>query len=123
MGANSDGRFQTRLTSNLGLVPSNIAAATEVARVRFFTQTVVREVRATILVPGTTTDCGFTILKATTSIGAVTCGLGTAGAVVDASLTDTTFTAVNDLVFKNITSDTNLEVRLMVDYSELFSAT
>jgi hypothetical protein len=123
MGANSDGRFQTRQVYPFGTVTSDASAATEQTRVKFFTQTLVREVRGIVNVAGTATTAGFTILKNTTSIGALVLGVSTANAAVDAALADTTFAATDVLVLKNITSDTALSAKILVDYSELFSAT
>ena len=119
MGKLTDGRFETRQVVGTEPLNCNITAATELARIRFFTQVLVREVRAAILTAGLTTTAGFTVFKNTTSIGIVTCGVGVAGAIVDASLVDTTFAATDDLVIKNVTSDTNFDARLMVDYNEL----
>jgi hypothetical protein len=123
MGQYTDGRFETQLSRDIGMLHSNRTAASEVARIRFSTQTLVKEVSASVLTAGTATTAGFTVLKNTSSIGAVITGTQTAGSVVIATLADTTFASTDALVLKNITSDLNMDARVWADYQELFSAT
>ena len=100
------------------ILTSNRTAATELWQFKFFTQTLVQEVRADILGAGTGATAGYTIFKNTTSIGVVTCGVTGTGTVVDASLTDTFFAAGDALVLKNVTSDAGLEAALAISFLE-----
>jgi hypothetical protein len=123
MGAKSDGRFQTR---HLMVIPidTNDANTVPLITVKFATQCLVTEVSAAVRIPGVThATHALTVLKATTSIGKTTIGTQTAGAVIAASLTDTTFAAADTMVIKTTDSDGTFKGNLIVDYMELFSAT
>lgn len=117
------GRPITRETIATPILHSNRSAATEVWRVKFFTQSLVREVRASVLTAGTATTAGFTIYKNTTSIGAVLTGTVASGSTADASLADTVFASGDSLVLKNITSDTNMDAVCFIDLYDNFERT
>jgi hypothetical protein len=115
MGKYLSGREITSETIPTPILHSNRAAATEVWRVKFFTQTLVKEVRASVLTAGTANTAGFTVFKNTTSIGAVLTGTIASGTSADASLADTVFAADDSLVLKNITSDLNMDAVCFLD--------
>jgi hypothetical protein len=109
------GRPITRDTITTPILHSNRIAGTEVWRVKFFTQSLVTEVRAAVLTAGTANTAGFTILKNATSIGAVLTGTIASGSTADASLADTVFAVGDSLVLKNITADLNMDAVCAID--------
>lgn len=118
----TDGRYGTR-QSVAALVDSNKTANTVIGQFRLFTDSVIREVRANIVTAGTTAAGAqnITVLKNTTSIGVIAVGVNTSGAVVDASLTDTTFASTDSLVLKSTHSDATFKAVMQVDYNETFN--
>jgi hypothetical protein len=123
MGANSDGRFQTRQMIAAS-VDADAGSTIPVATIKFATQSLVFEVSAAIRAAGTSAAThALDVYKGTDSIGSVAIGTNTIGAVVAAALADTTFAAGNSLIIKTTNSDATFKGTLLVDYKELFSAT
>ena len=123
MGRLTDARFQTRQMMVAGFDTNNDINSPLVT-IKFATQVLVREVSAALKVAGTTTSThALIVLKATDSIGSIAVGTDSIGAVIAASLTDTTFAAGASLIVKTTDSDASMKGHLLVDYNELFSAT
>jgi hypothetical protein len=100
---------------------TNNSANEVIGRHRFFTTVKILEARACIQTAAKGSTSQIDVYKGTTSIGAIAVADGTAGAVVDASLTDTDFEATDDLIFKcKIATDTG-KAFLAVQYQERFA--
>ena len=123
MGAQTDGRFQTRHMQAIP-IDANDADTVPLVTVKFATQCLVTEVSVALRAAGTSAAThALNIYKGTGSIGKITVGTQTAGSVIAASLTDTTFAAASTMTIKTTNSDATLKGNLLVDYKELFSAT
>jgi tetrahydromethanopterin S-methyltransferase subunit C len=122
MAQYTDGRYGTRQTASMGVVGSNAAANSEIARFQFFTQVLIKEVRACVVKAGTShATHAYKIYKGDSSIGQVTFGTNALGSVVDASLADTTFAATDSLILKHTNSDQTAQNLVYIDYQEDFS--
>jgi len=120
----TDPRFDVDQALCLGRLTPTVSgdAEEEIARFRFFTKVKVKEIRATIKVAGKAATSAFTVLKGTSSIGAVVLGTNAAGSVVDASLVDADFDATDDLVLQNLVATDTASAMIGVHYQQRFYA-
>lgn len=96
-------------------------AAEVVARHAFFTNVKVLELRASMMVAGKADTSGFDVYKGTSSIGQILFGTATAGATVDASLTDTDFDADDVLSLQNIVATDTGSACVQAVYQERYA--
>ncbi len=100
---------------------TNSASAATLARFSTYMTAKITEVFAIIHNgAGTNAASGWTIKKATTSIGAIA-GTDAAGSIVAASLTDTAVTSTDVINIENTRSDTNMQGFLYVIWQETFA--
>ena len=101
---------------------ANVVAAHAVAVVRFFSTVLVREVSIGNISTATShATHAIKVYKNTTSIGQVLIGTGIEGAIVDASLTDTTFASTDYLALKTTNSNATFNGNWIIDYNELYA--
>lgn len=120
-GQYTDDRYGMRqsLTSN---VNSLVTAAEICAAFRLFTDAIVREVRVHVVTAATSADThALDIYKGTSSIDTVVIGKLAAGSIIDASLTDTTFSSTDSLYLKATDSDETFKGVVQIDYNEIFN--
>lgn len=120
-GQYTNDRYGARqvLSSNFN---ANVDAAGICAAFKFFTDSLVREVRVSVLTPGTSADThALDIYKGTSSIDTILVGTESNGVMVNASLTDTTFSSTDAFYLKTTDSDVLLKGIVQIDYNEIFN--
>ena len=106
--------------TNLGLIGSNAAGETVVARFATYMNAKILEVSLIQHGLGTADEAGWTILNGTTSVDALVCGTQAMGTIQRATLTDIDFDAEDVLNIANITSDTTCSAFITVTWQERF---
>ncbi len=106
--------------TNLGLIGSNAAAETVLARFATYMNAKIIEVSLIQHGLGTADEAGWTILNGTTSVDEIVCGTQAVGTISRATLTDIDFTSTDVLNIANITSDTTCSAFITVTWQERF---
>ncbi len=114
-------RYGAKHITAVGLL-TNAAAAATIGRFASYMNAKLLDIFAVIHNgAGTAATSGWTIKKATTSIGAIAASTSTEGEIIAASLTDTDIIATDVINIENTRSDTNLQGFVYVVWQENFA--
>jgi hypothetical protein len=101
---------------------ADVTATAICAAFRLFTDAIVREVRVNVVTAGTShATHALDIYKGTSSIDTILIGTETSGVIIDATLTDNTFSSTDSLYLKTTDSDATFIGVVQVDYNEVFN--